>query len=277
VRIAVIGGTGKIGRRLLPALCRHDVQAITRSHEAAQQIRRSGNVRIVHADLDQPETLEPALRDMDVVFLATPFHPQQTDREIAAVDAAEAAGVARFVKVSSYAAGVRPLVPSAAAHVEVEGRLRRSSMTWSALRPDWWLDNVLTQLDHLRNGELYFPAGGAMLSPVDLRDVADVAAAEIVADVPFGGVLLLTGAQALTFPEVVERLSRAAGVPFKPRDDVAPEWSDHYAHGMRLLWESYRERGFAPRTHTIAELLQRQPRTIEDFGSQVLGPALRAI
>jgi hypothetical protein len=43
---------------------------------------------------------------------------------------------------------------------------------------------------------------------------------------------------------------------------------------MDKLFESYRTRGFAPRTHVIAEVLSRPARTLEDFGSEVLVRAL---
>lgn len=214
------------------------------------------------------------MRGIDTLFIATPFHPQQTVREIAAVEAAESVGVSRVVKVSSYAAGVRPTVPSAAAHVEVEGRLRRSTMSWSLLRPDWWLDNVLTQWGHIRDGELFFPAGDAVISAVDARDLAEVAVAEIVADVAVGGTLILTGPEPTTLHEIAKRLGRAVSLPLALRDDVAPDWPEYYALGMRRLFDSYRARGFAPRTHMIEEVLGQLPRSIEQFAKEVLQPAL---
>ena len=276
MRIAVVGGTGKVGGRVLAGLRGHSVRAIARTDVAARRLESDWDAEVVRADLDEPATLEPALRGVDVLFVATPFHPQQAARELAAIEAAESLGVARVVKISSYAAGVRPTVPSAAAHVEVEARLRRSSMSWSVLRPDWWLDNVLTQLDHIRDGELFFPAGDATVSALDARDLAEVAVAEITAAVPSGGTLILTGPSVVTFPEIADRLGHAANIPLTLRDDVAPEWPEYYAQGMRKLFESYRARGFAPRTHMITELLGRPARTIEQFGSEVLGAALRS-
>lgn len=274
MRIAVIGGTGKVGRLVLDRLQDHQVRALARTEAAAASLRECTDVEIAHADLDEPSTLGPALKGIDTLFIATPFHPQQTAREVAAVKAAEAAGVSRVVKVSSYAAGVRPTVPSAAAHIEIEGRLRRSAMQWSALRPDWWLDNILTQLNHVHEGVIYYPAGTAVVSPVDARDLAEVAVSEILADVPVGGTLILTGPESATLAEIAERLGRAVNVPLALRDDVAPDWPDYYAEGMRRLFASYRDRGFAPRTHTIEEVLGRRARSLEQFATEVLQPAL---
>ncbi|GAA3790963.1 hypothetical protein ACFS5L_01925 [Streptomyces phyllanthi] len=192
------------------------------------------------------------------------------------MEAAESAGLTRVVKVSSYAAGVRPLVPSAATHVEIEARLWRSSLAWPLLRPDWWLDNVLAQIARVRNGEIFFPAGDATISAVDARDLADVAIAELLADSQFGGTLTLTGSDSVTVAEIAERLSRAADIPLSYRDESAPEWPDYYVAGMRKLFASFRARGFSPRTHTIEEVLGKPPRTIEQFGSEVLTAVLRS-
>lgn len=274
MKIAVIGGTGKVGRLVLDRLKDYPVRALARTGAAMASLRDQINVEIAHADLDDPSTLGPALRGVDTLFIASPFHPQQTAREVAAVEAAETAGVSRVVKVSSYAAGIRPAVPSAAAHVEVEGRLRRSGMQWSALRPDWWLDNILTQLDNVRTGEIFYPAGTAVVSAVDARDLAEVAVSEIVADVPMGGTLILTGPESLTLPEIAGRLARELNIPVAFRDDVAPDWPDYYAEGMRKLFAGYQGRAFAPRTHTIEEVLGKSARSIEQFATEVLQPSL---
>lgn len=274
MKVAVIGGTGKVGRLVLDGLSGHSVRAVARSEQAASRITEHSFADVVLADLDEPSTLKSALREIDTLFMATPFHPQQVAREIAAIEAAESAGVRRVVKISSYGAGLRPAVASAATHVEVESRLRRSSMSWSVLRPDWWLDNLLTQLDHIRHGEVFFPCGDAVVSAIDARDLAEVAVAEILADQPIGGTLILTGPEPTTLPEIAERLGQAMNVSLTLRDGVAPEWPDFYAQGMRKLFASYRGRGFAPRTHTVQEVLGKPPRSIDQFAREVLQPAI---
>lgn len=274
MKIAIVGATGKVGGLVLAGLKGSDVRALVRTEESMRKLSERSDVEVVRADLDEAETLEAAMHSVDVLFIATPFHPQQAARELAAVEAAERAGVTRIVKVSSYAAGIRPIAPSAAAHVQLENRLRQSSMSWSSLRPDWWLDNVLTQMDHIREGKFFFPAGDAVVSAVDARDLADVAVAEILADVPMGGVLIVTGPESVGYAEIAERLGKSAGIPLTWHDEAAPEWPDFYAQGMDKLFGSYRARGFAPRTHVITEVLGQPARTLEKFGSEVLLPAL---
>ncbi|MFE7841712.1 SDR family oxidoreductase [Streptomyces sp. NPDC057474] len=73
MNIAIVGGTGKVGRLVLAGLRGQRVRAFARNDTAAARLGSDSDLDIVRADLDQPETLEPALRDIDVLFIATPF------------------------------------------------------------------------------------------------------------------------------------------------------------------------------------------------------------
>ncbi|HWI22473.1 MAG TPA: NAD(P)H-binding protein [Baekduia sp.] len=272
--IAVVGGSGKLGGYIVEQLAGQDVVAVARTDRSAAELQGRG-VKVVRGDLDDPSSLRSAFEGVTRLVMVTPYDPQQGEREISAIDAAEAAGVQHIVKGSSYAAGIEPAVPISAGHKAAERRLRESGMSWTVLRPDWWIDNLLVQLDHVREGEFFFPAHGAQVSAIDARDIAEVAVAELLAERPYGGVLTLTGPEMLGFEEIAERVGVAAGRPLTFHDDVAPVWSEGYANAVRSLFAHYRERGRAPFTHTVTEILGRPPRSIDDFGREVLGPLLR--
>jgi uncharacterized protein YbjT (DUF2867 family) len=97
--IAVIGATGQQGGGVLRALKasgQFEVRALTRDpgkhHALADEI--------VRADMDRPETLEPAFAGAHGVFLVTNFWQPGTDeleQATAAVRAAKAAGVRHFI------------------------------------------------------------------------------------------------------------------------------------------------------------------------------------
>ncbi|WP_150294353.1 hypothetical protein [Pseudomonas extremaustralis] len=128
----------------------------------------------------------------------------------------------------------------------------------------------------LREGKFFFPAHDARVTPIDARDLADVAVRELLADRPFAGVLSLTGPETLDFNAIAQKLSSATGREIAFVNDVSPDWSEVYAGAVRKLFEHYRTRGSAPYTHTVKELLGRNPRTIEQFGKEVLLPLLSA-
>jgi uncharacterized protein YbjT (DUF2867 family) len=97
--IAVIGATGQQGGgvvRALQASSQFKVRALTRDpgkHRALAE-------EVVLAELDRPETLEPALAGAHGVFLVTNFWQPGTDeleQATAAIRAAKAAGVQHFI------------------------------------------------------------------------------------------------------------------------------------------------------------------------------------
>lgn len=274
--IAVIGGSGKVGRRIIAALQDAPVRAIARSEESAAALDREHHVQVVRADLDDPSTLPSALAGIRRLLIVTPYAPQQGKREVDAIEAASNAGVEHIVKISSYAAGLEPEIPVSRGHKIAERALRDAGISWTVLRPDWWFDNLTMQAGSLRDGQLFFPAGGACVTAIDARDIADIAAAELLAERPHGGVLTLTGPDTLDFPTLSARLAAALGRPLTFVDDVSPAWPQGYGEAMRALFAHYQLRGPAPFTHTVSELLGRPPRTAEQFAREVLEPLLGA-
>jgi nucleoside-diphosphate-sugar epimerase len=117
MKIFVAGGTGVLGRRLVPALTRHghDVTVLIRSAEKARAVRAAGGSP-VQVSLFDPESLAAAVASHEVVInVATSIPPYSTagwarawrtnDRIRAEgsrnlVDAAIAAGAARYVQES---------------------------------------------------------------------------------------------------------------------------------------------------------------------------------
>lgn len=272
--IAVIGGTGKVGRRVIDGLRGNQVRALARTATGAEELAEYEYVETRIADLDDFSSLESALQGAKRLFIASPYHPDQGQREQNAILAAQAAGVEHVVKISSYSAGIEPEVPISRGHKIAENALRESTMTWSVLRPDWWFDNLLMQIDTLRQGRFYFLADGAVITPIDARDLAAVAVRELLADKPYGGTLNLTGPETLSFAELAPRLSAATGKALEFVNDVSPSWEPGYADAVRKLFEHYRSRGNAPYTHSMRELLGRAPRSVDEFAREVLLPLL---
>jgi putative NADH-flavin reductase len=109
VKVTVIGGTGRIGKRVVAMLAAdgHDVLAVNRRPERAAAVLAGVPVRTGTADTNDPETVAGAVEGADVVVLATAptredpaAYLRQTQH---VVDAAKARGQ-RLVVLSSYVA-----------------------------------------------------------------------------------------------------------------------------------------------------------------------------
>ena len=147
MRTLVAGATGSLGLRICEELAGRGsrVRALVRPTAAAPRKERllELGVELVEGDLERPETLPAALAGVDRVVTTASVFPvdprvdaiDRVDRagSIALVDAAAAAGVARFVYTS-----FRPLpfdFPFQRAKRAVEARLAASGLDYTILRP----------------------------------------------------------------------------------------------------------------------------------------------
>ncbi|GAA3300089.1 hypothetical protein GCM10020218_091140 [Dactylosporangium vinaceum] len=145
--ILVTGATGAIGGQLVRRLREFDVpiRAMVRHPSKAAAL----DCDVVIGDFDDPDSLAGALAGVDRLFLnsagAVPVEgPQPMIRQqVAAIDAAVAAGVASIVKVSVW--GARPGGKLAeGAHWEIEQHLRAAPVAATVLQPSGFMQNFLT-------------------------------------------------------------------------------------------------------------------------------------
>lgn len=110
MKVAVVGATGRTGHRIVNALQASEHQAIAVVRNPAKAQGRWPTVEIRTADVTQPQTLPPALKECEAVICATGASPSLNPLEPLSVDylgtknlvdAAKAADVQQFILVSS--------------------------------------------------------------------------------------------------------------------------------------------------------------------------------
>ena len=204
--ILVTGATGTVGGEVVAQLHAAGVptRVLTRSPAAA---RVPDTVEVAGADLSQPHTLEPALHDVDAVFLVWPF---TTVEDAPAVIDAIARRTRRVVYLSA-AGGQRP-EPEGQFHSEMEHLVESSDLDWTFLRPSGFASNTLTWADQIRgDGIVRWPFGAAARSLIHERDIADVAVRTLTEDGHAGAKHVLTGPELITQAEQVRAIGAAIG------------------------------------------------------------------
>ena len=226
----VVGATGFVGGQVARGLRERgrSVRALVRggaSHPKSDELREAG-IDVVDGDVTQPESLESACRGIDVVVSTVTSMPagvndglRRVDRDgaLALIDAAERAGVQKFVYVS-YSGNIDEPSPLATAKRGCEDRLRASAMQAVILRPscfaEIWLSPALGF--DARNGTArIFGSGDAKVSYISARDVAAFAVAVATREqAAKTTVLELGGPEALSLREVIATFEQAAGRKF---------------------------------------------------------------
>lgn len=101
--ILILGATGKVGSETLRQLQLagdSQVVAAVRSPEKARSLQAQG-IDTVILDLDQPETLAPALKEVDRALLLTGYSVDMLRQSKRFIDAAKQAGVQHLVHIGA--------------------------------------------------------------------------------------------------------------------------------------------------------------------------------
>lgn len=192
----VLGGTGKIGHRVVERLAGLGVatRAASRAgHPAFDWTDRRGWNAVLDGAVAAYISYAP---DLAI--------PGATDTVRAFVERAVEQGVERLVLLSGRG-------EDEAQHCE---RIVQSAgVEWTVVRASWFSQNFSEGafLDMVLGGAVTLPAGDVKEPFVDADDIADVAVAALTEEGHHGQVYEVTGPRCLTFAEAVCEISTAAG------------------------------------------------------------------
>ena len=181
--------------------------------------RLGGQVEQVVGDLDRAATLRPAFTGVDRVFVVTTQSDRQVEQEQAVIEMASRADVRHVVKLSVFRADDNSPLQIARQHRQAERALERSGLSFTILRPPFFMQNLLGMV---RNGAVFSAALGGRVAMIDARDVADVAVAALEGGGHEGRTYTPTGPEALSFDDVAQILSQQTGTHLR-HVQVSPE------------------------------------------------------
>jgi uncharacterized protein YbjT (DUF2867 family) len=204
--VLVTGGTGTLGRAVVPALraAGHDVRVLS---------RRAGPDRVI-GDLASGAGIDDAVRGAGVILHLASRPRNDTALARTLVDAALRTGRPHLVYISIVGVDRVPL-SYYREKLAVEGLVAGSGLPWTTLRATQFHDLLagflrgLSRVGVGRTGVLPV-LGGAVFQPVDVRDVAD-RLTELVRAEPAGRLLQFGGPQVRPMDELARTWLRSTG------------------------------------------------------------------
>jgi uncharacterized protein YbjT (DUF2867 family) len=191
--ILITGATGTVGRQTVSQLLAAGaaVRALARDPETAGL---PGDVEVAGGDLSDPDTLAPALKGVEAVFLVWPF----TTAEGAPAVLAAIERETRLLVYLSSAGGQQP-DPIGLFHADTERLIEKSKVDWTFLRPSGFASNTLMWAGQIRGeGVVRWPYGAATRSLIHESDIAAVAVRALTGGGHGGAKHVLTGPELLT-------------------------------------------------------------------------------
>lgn len=284
--ILVIGASGRVGSQVVQQLVQRgaEVRVLTRDPARA---RFPAGVDVAQGDILDIDALRSAFSGVRTLFLLNAVTGDEFTQAIIALNIAREAGVERIVYLSVFEADRAVNVPHFAVKHGAERMLTQLGFSATILRPAYFIDNELMIKDViLQHGVYPMPIGSKGVAMVDARDIAEVAAIELIRRDRAPGKLPLeiinvVGPDTLTGPAIAAIWAELLGRPvIYGGDDPSgfeqnmasfmPNWM---AYEMRLMAERYVSDGMVPDAADIARMtsiLGRPLHSYREFASRVV-------
>jgi len=273
--ILITGASGSVGKAVLLEAIRREskVRAMYRSKEEAA--KAPSGCQAVLADYADKHSLGKALDGVNFVYVVCSPIPQLVELESNMLVACKQAGVKRVVLNSALGAGDYPKsFPSW--HRQVEDKLKSSGMSCTILRPNGFLQNIVTyNAASIRTqGAFYAAMGDAKVSYLDVGDIAVVAVKALRGGPHSGKTYELNGPEAISNEELAKRISKISGrtvnyvdIPESAQREAMlgmgmPEWQ---VTALLELQQYYKQGGGAKTDGVLRSLIERAPVTLDQY------------
>ncbi|KAA3447021.1 NmrA family transcriptional regulator [Mesorhizobium sp. SARCC-RB16n] len=276
--ILVTGATGRVGRQVVQQLVKRgaDVRALVRD---ASKADFPAVVEVVEGELLDIDSLRKAFAGVGTLFLLNAVSGDEFTQALITLNIARESGVERVVYLSAIHSDHFVNVPHFAVKSGAERMIEQMGFSATILRPAYFIDNELMIKDVIFNYGVYpMPIGAKGIAMVDARDIAEVAAVELVRRDQAPGKLPietinLVGPDTLTGSDVAAIWSDVLGRPVAYGGDdpagfeqnlanIMPKWM---AYEMRLMAERYVTDGMLPEAGDVERLTEILGRPLHSY------------
>lgn len=276
--ILVTGATGRVGNQVVQQLVKRgaNVRVLVRDPAKASF---PANVEVVQGDLLDIDSLRTAFKGVSTLFLLNAVAADEFTQALITLNVARESCVERVVYLSVLHSDRFVNVPHFAVKLGAERMIEQMGFSATILRPAYFVDNEHMIKDVIFNHGVYpMPIGSKGLAMVDARDIAEVAAIELIRREQAPGKLPnetinLVGPDTLTGSDVAAIWSDILMRPvvYGGDDPTAfeqnlatflPKWM---AYEMRLMAERYVSDGMIPEAGDVERLINILGRPLHSY------------
>ncbi|MBO9729826.1 MAG: SDR family oxidoreductase [Chitinophaga sp.] len=275
--ILITGATGTVGTQLVKNLLSTDTsfRILARTKDQGELMDNLPQAKIAFGDLSDNDSLLQALQGIEKAFLLTNSSEHAEQLQLNFVNTAHKAGVKHIVKLSQFAADKSSPVRFLRYHAIVENRIKELGMNYTFLRPNLFMQGLIAFAHQIKyEHKFYGSIGKAVVSAVDIRDIAAVAAKALTESGHEDKIYNITGNEAISHYQMAEIFSRVLGkeiayidlTPEQMREALTaarfPEWQ---ADGLMEDFAHYAKGEAGAVYHTVHDITGKAAINFEQF------------
>ena len=273
-KILITGATGNIGSEIIKLLKTKTVDFVagTSNGEAIADVN---TVKLNFADND---SLKNAMKGISTLFLLLPSHPEAAKWGENTINIAKESGVKHIVRSSGMFANSDSELLIENLLGSTDSYLKESGMNYTITAPSSFMQNFTTSMvNDYKNGVIYQAADNAIISWIDVRDIAAVNVEALLNPEKYvNQTLILTGSESLNYEEAINQMNEVLGKETKyipiPNEAAAKAMADMHFPQFIIdllisLNNSIKQGHFIETTNTVENVLGREAITFKQFVS----------
>ncbi|GGA51385.1 epimerase [Nitratireductor aestuarii] len=278
--VLAVGATGKFAGYVVPELVKRGakVRALVRDPAQADAAKAAGATEVAIGDLRDSTSVANAVAGVNGVFHIGPaFAPDEATMGVALVDAAQRAGVSKFV-FSSVIQPTNTRLKNHASKIPVEEALYSSRLEYTILHPANLMQNIgFAWPSILQTGQFSEPfPRDVSIARVDYRDVAEVAAIALTGPtLTYATLELAAGMHSRS--EVAAIMTEELSRPISAEESTFGDWvaasrlpyDDSQLQLLSKVHEHYAKYGLGGNSLTLRAALGREPRSLRQYIRQL--------
>ena len=284
--ILVTGATGAVGSLVVQGLAAAGAEVSALVRTPGKHALPAG-VKEVVGDMREIASLRAALAGVRTLFLLNAVTPDELTQALSLLTLAQQAGIERIVYLSVIHADRFVDVPHFTGKHAVERMIETMGLPATILRPAYFMQNDVQIQSVVSSYGVYpMPIGAAGVEMIDVRDIADIAVAELLArdraaqalparTLDLVGPDSISGVSAAAvWSELLQRPIQYGGDDLdafeRQLTTYAPDWM---AYDMRLMMARIQRHGMHGREgslQTLQALLGRPLRTYRALVQELL-------
>ena len=291
--ILVTGSTGHFGNATINFLLEkgvnaNEILALVRNEQSGDDFKKRG-IGVVVGDYDNYASLVNAFKGVEkLLFISGSDVAKRLSQHENVVNAAKEAGVKHIVYTSFQRKNeteTSPIWMVAQSHIKTEKWLKESGISYTILKNNLYMDFLPGFIGEkvLESGVIYVPAENGKVGAVLRSEMAEGAASVLATTGHEGKEYDFTNAEAVTYQEIAETISKASGKTINYISPSAEDYGNTLAKygvpaeviGIFSSFAVAQAKGeLDGESADLEKLLGRKPLSIKDFLTNLYTTAL---